>query len=113
MQIFTYVDQVHEWAKEKGWWDGSRSLGDVMTNIHSELSEAWEEYRAGHKLQEVYYSKDDKGYDKPEGFPIEIADTIIRIFDLCGQYDIDIEDAIDAKMAYNYIRDYRHGGKLA
>jgi NTP pyrophosphatase (non-canonical NTP hydrolase) len=113
LQLEKYVAQINDWARSKGWWDGERPLGDIMVNIHSELSEAWEEFRAGKPVSRVYFSVDDKGNSKPEGFPIEIADTLIRIFDLCGQYNIDIENAIEMKMNYNYIGDWRHGGKLA
>lgn len=46
------------------------------------------------------------------GIPYELADTIIRIFDICGHYEIDIEKAIQEKMAYNKERAYKHGGKI-
>lgn len=49
---------------------------------------------------------------KPEGFPYEVADLLIRIFDTCEEYGIDIEPFIDRKMAYNETRELRHGGKL-
>lgn len=49
---------------------------------------------------------------KTEGIPSELADTVIRIFDLCGYYGIDLETAILEKMKYNKVRPYRHGGKI-
>ncbi len=36
------------------------------------------------------------------------ADTIIRIFDTCGHYGIDLEQAIEIKMKYNESRPYKH-----
>ena len=39
------------------------------------------------------------------------ADVIIRIFDTCETYQIDIAKALEIKMAYNKTREYRHGNK--
>lgn len=45
-------------------------------------------------------------------FEDELADTIIRIFDLCGLLSIDIDSHVKAKMLYNDTRPAMHG-KLA
>jgi NTP pyrophosphatase (non-canonical NTP hydrolase) len=111
------AEEIHHTAVDKGFWTNdisaldmshSRSIGEQFSNFHSEISEAWEEYRNGHLMNEVYFNK-----DKPEGVPIEFADTIIRILHTCARYGIDIEKAIQLKMRYNSNRPYRHGGKLA
>jgi len=39
-------------------------------------------------------------------------DVIIRIFDICGYYGIDIAEAIKIKHSFNKNRPYRHGGKI-
>lgn len=39
----------------------------------------------------------------------ELADAIIRILDICGGLDIDIEKYIELKMKYNKTRDRMHG----
>lgn len=31
---------------------------------------------------------------KPEGVPVELADAVIRIADLCGHLEIDLEEVI-------------------
>ena len=50
---------------------------------------------------------------KPYGIPVELADVIIRVMDICGHYGIDLESAMLAKHEYNESREHRHGGKKA
>lgn len=96
-------------ALAKGFYEGAKpSIGDRLALIHSEVSEALEEYRAGHPLTEIYEGENGK----LEGFPIELADAVIRIADLCGWLGIDLEAAIARKMAFNATRPHRHGGKV-
>ena len=123
MDLNQLTKDIHKTARSKGWWDEEiiettncpkiipRSIGDQFANFHAEISEAWEEYRNGHGMNEIYYKSDNPS--KPEGVPIELADCIIRILDTCGAYGIDIEEALRIKMEYNKNREYRHGGKLA
>ena len=42
-------------------------------------------------------------------FEDEIADAFLRLMDLCGAYDIDIEKAINMKQIYNKTRPTKHG----
>lgn len=101
-------------AAEKGWHDKHRSFGEVVALCHSELSEAFEEYRAGRAIHETYYRVDDSGIPrKPEGVPTELADVLIRIFDYCWKENINLEKALVEKMEYNATRPYRHGNKVA
>ena len=47
-----------------------------------------------------------------ETFEEEIADAVIRIADLCGQYNIDLEYFIKEKMEYNKTRPNMHGKSI-
>jgi NTP pyrophosphatase (non-canonical NTP hydrolase) len=82
-------------AKSKGWHDEPREMGTILALIHSEVSEALEADRKGNN----------------ENFAEELADVCIRIFDLCGSKEIDLETAISKKMEFNKTRSYKHGGK--
>jgi NTP pyrophosphatase (non-canonical NTP hydrolase) len=102
-----FAKEMHELAKEKGWWSKDRSFGELIALLHSELSEALEEYRANHPITEVKFD-----YGKPCGVPIEFADLLIRLADMCGAYAIDLEEAIRLKVEYNHTRPFRHGDKV-
>jgi NTP pyrophosphatase (non-canonical NTP hydrolase) len=94
-------------AEAHGWHAEPRTFGDIIALMHSELSEALEEHRAGRLPHEVYHEVDSK----PAGIPVELADLCIRIFDACGTFNIDLESALREKLAFNRGRPFRHGGK--
>lgn len=109
---------IHNTAVAHGWWDGGLSvdgIGMKVALIHSEVSEALEELRVhGHDLNSVEFREPRfTDHGKPDGFGVELADTVIRIMDLCGALGIDLETLIKAKMTYNETRTHRHGGKAA
>ena len=95
--INDFIQECHRIAKLKGWWDEERNDGELIALMHSELSEALEAMRE-HKVKE----------DIAE----ELADCCIRIFDYCGARDIDLENTLLKKIAYNQTRPYRHGKKF-
>lgn len=122
------ADRAHNTARAKGWWEGQEveqqtlkgavsaldfglvvaTIPEKLCLIHSEVSEALEDYRVD-KLATVPRQSDGK----PEGFATELADIVIRVMDLAGALGIDLEAEIVRKMDFNDTRSYRHGGKVA
>lgn len=109
--------QIHHLAKEKGWYDGIDTINihrlppdfipARLALIHSEISEALEDYRKN-GIPEAYNEKEMGG----GSFEEELADAVIRIFDLAGLLKIQIGSYILKKHKYNKTRPYRHGGKI-
>lgn len=78
--------------------------------VVTELAEAAEEVREPGKLSPKI--KEKLGEDLP-AFDEEIADTLIRLFDLAGSLGVDLDRAVELKMRANALRKPMHGGKLA
>ncbi len=110
MNISTLIRESHRTASDHGWWEGEQNFAEKLALVHSEISETLEEFRNGHNLDEIYFDE-SKSHEKPEGVPVELADALIRIFDMAGYWGINLEAALRLKMAYNKKRPYRHGGK--
>lgn len=107
MTINELVERAHANAKEKGFWDGdTHNIGEKLALIHSEVSEALEDARKEPRLIALF---DTNSSGKPVGFPSELADIIIRVADLAGFLEIDLDRAIEAKVAYNATRPRKHG----
>lgn len=100
----------HKVSVDHGWWIGAdvKIIPEKLALIHSEISEALECYRDPSEF-DCYYSAEGK----PEGFGFELADAIIRIFDLAEWLELDMEELVRAKHEFNKSRPFRHGGKTA
>lgn len=86
------------------------NISEKLMLIVDEISEAHEDVRSGH--WDLTYVVDARGMKKPSGFPTELADAMIRIFDICAAMNIDIAHMIHQKMLYNEDRVERHGRRF-
>lgn len=128
LEIKALQDLCFDIAESTGWHDESDKLrlavtlgepaaesnlrnyyGNKLMLIVSEAVEAQDELRSGHAMDETYFN--DEKPDKPEGVPSELADVVIRAFDLAGESGIDLARAITEKLAFNSTRAHMHGGK--
>ena len=71
--------------------------------IHSELSEAVEALRLG--------NPPDSHIPEFNSVSAELADVVIRIMNFAELFEMDVAGAVEAKMAYNANRPFKHGGK--
>lgn len=127
IQLNELSHKIHEIAKQKGFYDsGTINIPGCLMLIVSELSEAMEADRKGKysnmasmRISTQLGTDEHSEYTFKERFEFyikdtfedELADTIIRILDLCGYLNIDIEKHIELKMKYNQTRERMHGKK--
>jgi len=94
-------EDISATSHSKGWWETDRSDGEAIVLIHSELSEAVEYLRHGNPASDHI-----PGFS---GVEEELADAVIRIFDLAAERRWDVAGALVAKMEFNKTRPYKHG----
>lgn len=78
-------------------------IAQKLVLVHTEISEAVEATRVDN------YEINGYGLFEKDSFADELADSIIRILDLCGELDIDIQKQIDWKLEKNKQREFMHG----
>ena len=102
------AEEVHACAVAHGWYEQAPSMTSVLTNIHAELSEAWEAFRnrkpmlwhaCGLNEADTLCTGCTTGCTqmdaKPEGIAIELADAVLRMLDTCGFLQLDIVAALE------------------
>ena len=135
MNIKETIKKAHDMAKEKGFWEAEkRNIPQALLLIISEVSEATEALRKDDYADQAVLESlaHDLELDRTDeefmlkainwktsfeqgvksSFEDELADVAIRLFDLCGGLNIDLEKHIEMKMKYNSMRGYKHGKKF-
>ncbi len=112
---------IHEENKAKGFWDAERNVGEMLMLVVSELGEALEAHRTDNFANVEGYKNATSCQSEFEFFAFrnnlkdtfedEIADSIIRLLDMCGGLNIDIDFHIKEKLNYNKTRPKLHGKK--
>lgn len=97
-----FRDRIFEMNVLVGWYSDpqtgeriERNVPEMIALIHSELSEALEGYRKD--------LMDDHLPQHPM-IAVELADTLIRVFDLAGYLKLDLSKAFIDKILYNASR---------
>lgn len=99
------VNEIHEANVKTGWWNDTET-GDGL------LKESFEHFVIGTKIMLVVteLSEAIEGYRKDlmdDKLPhrkmveVELADAMIRIMDIAGALEMDLEGAIDEKIKFN------------
>lgn len=88
-----WCEYIADWRTRKGFDTNWDNMMEKLMLVVTELSEAAEAYRLNDR----------------EEFNMEIADTFIRLFDICGSLGINIEHEIAEKMKINEGRPHKHG----
>lgn len=96
------IAMCHGTALECGWWTDletgepkERNFGELIALVHSELSETLEGHRKGLMDDHLPNRRMEE---------VELADVLIRVFDLAGKYNYDLAGALLEKNQYNRSR---------
>jgi NTP pyrophosphatase (non-canonical NTP hydrolase) len=94
--------EIHRRNREAGWWTDlatgepkQRNVGEMLMLVVTELAEAMEGHRKG--------KMDDHLPSRPM-IEVELADVLVRVFDIAGGLDLDLAGAYAEKVAYNLER---------
>lgn len=95
MTINEWCTHIDQWGRGKGFITSKGNMLAKLMLVVTECAEAAEDVR----------------HERWDHFPEELADIVIRCFNIAGALNIDLEKAIETKMEVNHGRPYRHGTK--
>ena len=121
--------KINTGVREKGFWDSMHKsvdyVGDQIAEygLSNEIVKATKDAFIAQKIglimsecgealeamRKPNYEANGYGIGVKDSFVDEIADTIIRLLDLCGELEIDIDAQMEWKMNYNKSREAKHG----
>jgi NTP pyrophosphatase (non-canonical NTP hydrolase) len=103
--INSIIKDIHQKNIKAGWWNDPITgknlkedpyvIGTKLLLVVSEIAEATEGFRKD--------LMDDKLTTR-KCVEVELADAVIRIFDICGALNLDLGGAIEEKRSYNSTR---------
>lgn len=84
-------EEAYETACSKGWHDKATQFGTTIALMHTEVTEAYEVYEA----VEMDFNH----------LTEELADVLIRVFDTCGLFDINLDLPFSQEFGTNVFGD--------
>ncbi|WP_434302593.1 MazG nucleotide pyrophosphohydrolase domain-containing protein [Clostridium botulinum] len=118
-EIKELVKDAHDNAKNHGFWEDWERI-EQLENMAINISKDGEKQVKIDKcnaiatrlmliVSEVSEALEGIRKDDRENFKEELADIVIRVADLAGGLDIDLDEEIKKKMKKNRNRTYKHG----
>lgn len=111
MEIKELIKEAHQNAVDHGFWEAWYDV-DQLTNYNGR----YEDIDNWHTVtmlmlivSELAEAQEGLRHNDMDNFKEELADVAIRLADLCGGLDIDLESEIKKKMEINKSRPYKHG----
>ena len=119
MEIKKLIQEAHENAVKHGFWDGYNAIHtfesfkdsdfNYLDTYGGEAEKAFISQFLMLIVSEVAEAQEGLRHNDMNNFREELADVAIRLADLCGGLDIDLETEIQKKMDINKNRPYKHG----
>ena len=112
MEINKLCKDAHENALAHGFWEDVKWLPLLKASFTDEklaINVNAVSTRLMLIVGEVAEAQEGLRENDRDNFREELADVCIRVFDLCGGLDINLEFEITKKMAENKLRPYKHG----
>ena len=104
MELKKLIKDAHSNAFVHGFWDYYNNIdGDMV-----EVKQAFITQFLALIICETTEAIEGLRKNDHDNFKEELADIAIRLFDLCGGLNIDLETEIEKKMAKNKLRPYLH-----